>query len=92
MIPRGAAITAEIVEAAKKKFIGSGKMTFKVTKIASADGKTLNVRATPGKSTDGPPRRAVEVPNQKHVKELAAAAGAEYIVYIDGAQTLSVKK
>jgi hypothetical protein len=34
----------------------------------------------------------VEGVNQKHTKELAAEAGAEYIAYIDGDQTVSVKK
>jgi serine/threonine-protein kinase len=93
VIAKGSAVIGEIVEAGKKKFMGmGGKVTFKVTKVEAADGHQVNLRATPGKSTDGPPRRAVEVPNQKHGKDVIAAAGAEYIAYVDGNQTVTLKK
>jgi Protein kinase domain len=93
VINKGATVTAEIVEAAKKKFLGiGGKMTYRLIQVDAADGHKLNIRATPSKSTEGPPRRPVENPNQKHTKETAAVAGAEYIGYIDGDQTVAVKK
>ncbi len=92
VIAKGATVTGAIVDAAKKRFIGGGKMTFQVTKVDAVDGHSLKVRAIPGKSTDGLARRAVEVSGQKHGKDVVAAAGAEYVIYIDGAQTVSLRK
>jgi serine/threonine-protein kinase len=93
VIAKGATVTGAIVEAGKKKFLGmGGKMTFRLIQADAVDGKKLRVRATSSKRADGPPTRPVEGVNQKHTKELAAEAGAEYIAYIDGDQTVSVKK
>lgn len=93
VIAKGAVVTAEIVEAAKKKFLGiGGKMQYRLIQVDAADGHKLSIRATPSKSADGVARRPVENPSQKHTKETAAVAGAEYIGYIDGDQTVAVKK
>ncbi len=93
VIAKGAVVTGQIVEAAKKKFLGiGGKMQYRLLQVEAADGTKLNIRATPSKSQDGPARRQVENSNQKHTKESIAIAGAEYIGYIDGDQTVSVKK
>jgi hypothetical protein len=93
VIAKGATVTGEIVEAAKKKFLGmGGKMQYRLTQVEAVDGTKLNLRATPGKAQDGAARRQVENPNQKHTKESIAMAGSEYIGYIDGDQTVSVKK
>ncbi|HUA83289.1 MAG TPA: serine/threonine-protein kinase [Bryobacteraceae bacterium] len=96
VIPRGAAVTGAIVEAAGKKrfgFLGGGKMTFRLLQVDAGGGHKLNVRCTPGKPTDGAaPSRPVENPNQKHTKEIAAEAGAEYVAYVDGDQTISISK
>lgn len=59
----------------------------------AGDGHKLNVRCTPAKRNDNaPPSRPVEGPNQKHTKEIAAEAGAQYTAYIDGDQTVSLRK
>jgi hypothetical protein len=95
VIPRGAAVTGEIVEAAGKKkfgFIGGGKITFRLMQVDAGGGHKLNVRCTPGKRSDAVPSLPVENPNHKHTKEIAAEAGAEYVAYIDGDQTLSIAK
>ena len=55
-------------------------------------GRSSAFRATPAKSKEGPARRQVENPNQKHTKEAVAVAGSEYIGYVEGDQTVSVKK
>jgi serine/threonine protein kinase len=90
-IAKGATVTGEIVEAAKKKMFG-GKMQYKLIQVEATDGSRLNLRATPGKSKEGPARRPVENSNTKHTKDFVAMAGADYIGYIDGEQTVSVKK
>ena len=93
VIAKGATVTGEIFEAAKKKFLGiGGKMQYRLIQVTAVDGKKLNVRATPSKSQEGVSRRQVENPGQKHTKEIAAFAGSDYIAYIDGDQTVSVKK
>jgi hypothetical protein len=92
VIAKGAVVTGEIVEAAKKKVFGTGKMQYRLTQADAADGTKLNVRATPAKSKEGPARRQMENPNQKHTHEIVAMAGAEYIGYVEGDQTVSVKK
>ena len=93
VIAKGAVATGQIVEAAKKKFLGiGGKMQYRLMQVDAVDGTKLNIRATPSKGQEGPARRQVENPNQKHTKEAIAMAGAQYIGYIDGDQTVSVKK
>ena len=93
LVAKGAVVTGQIVEAAKKKFLGiGGKMQYQLNQVGGADGHKLGMRATPGKPQEGVARRQVENPNQKHSKEIAAEAGAEYIGYIDGDQTVSLKK
>jgi serine/threonine-protein kinase len=94
VIGKGAVVTGEIVDASKKKFlgIGGGKMQYRLTGVTAVDGHKLNIRATPSVPQDGFAKRSVENPNQKHTKEVAAFAGAEYIGYIDGDQTVQVKK
>ena len=93
VIAKGAAITGAIVDAGKKKFLGmGGKMTFRLIEADAVDGKKLKVRAMAGKRADGPPTRPVENANSKHSKDTAAEAGTEYIAYVDGDQTVSVKK
>ena len=93
VIAKGAVVTGQIVEASKKKFLGiGGKMQYRLIQVDAADGTKLNIRATPSKGQEGPARRQVENPNQKHTKEAIAVAGSQYIGYIDGDQTVSVKK
>ena len=67
-------------------------MTFQLTKIDAVDGHKLNVRATPARRADGPAARPVDTGNQKHSKDVAAAAGTQYIAYVEGDQTVSVHK
>jgi serine/threonine protein kinase len=92
VIAKGATVTGEVVEGAKKRFIGTSKATYRLTQVDAIDGRKLNVRATPGKGTDGAARRPLENPNQRHSKDVAAEAGTEYIAYVDGIQTVSARK
>jgi hypothetical protein len=95
VIPKGAVVTGAIVEGTgKKKFLGIGgaKMTFQLTQVDAVDGHKLNLRALPARRGDGPSARPVDTGNQKHSKEIAAAAGTQYIAYIEGDQNVSVRK
>jgi len=95
VIPRGSVVTGAIVESAgKKKFLGIGgaKMTFQVTQVDAVNGQKLKLRAAPVRRADGPTVRPVDTGNQKHSKEVAAAAGTQYIAYSEGEQNISVHK
>ncbi|HWZ30407.1 MAG TPA: serine/threonine-protein kinase [Bryobacteraceae bacterium] len=95
VIAKGSVVSGAVVDiGGKKKFLGmgGGKVTFRLMQVDAIDGHKLNVRATPGKSPNGPAQRPLEPVNKKPPKELVAAAGTEYIGYMDGEQTVSVKK
>jgi hypothetical protein len=94
VIAKGSTVTGEIVGGSRKKFLGIGnKMMFKLTQVDAVDGHKLNVRATSARGQSGQPAlHAVDTGVQKHSKDVAAAQGAEYIAYIEGEQTVSVKK
>lgn len=94
VIAKGANVSGSVVEVAgKKKFLGmgGGKVTFRLTQVDAVDGHKLNLRATSVKSANGPAQRPLEPVNKKPPKELTAPAGTQYIGYIDGGQTVSVK-
>ena len=94
VIAKGANVSGSIVEVAgKKKFLGmgGGKVTFRLTQVDAVDGHKLNLRATSVKSANGPAQRPLEPVNKKPPKELTAPAGTQYIGYINGGQTVSVK-
>ncbi len=94
VIAKGATVTGEIArEAGKKKFIfGGAKATFELQLASAVDGKKLNVRATSGRSADGPSTRPFDTGKGSKQKGLIAAQGTEYIAYIDGEQTVSISK
>ena len=94
VVAKGATVTGVIAEAAgKKKIFGmGGKMTFSLTQADAVDGKKLKVRAEPSPGKDGPPKRPIDGGAKGKTKEVAAAAGSQYVAYIDGDQTVSVHK
>src|SRR5688500_7093923 len=89
-IAKGATVVGEIVDAGRKRLIGGTRMTFRLSQALAVDGRSISVRATPGKR-DNRNVRPVETPVKPKAKDLAASAGAEYIAYIDGEQTVSVR-
>jgi serine/threonine protein kinase len=94
VIAKGSTVTGEIVAGAKRKFLGIGnKMMFRLMQVDAVDGRKLNIRATSARGQGGQPAlHAVDTGVQKHSKDVAAVQGAEYIAYIEGDQTVSVKK
>jgi hypothetical protein len=74
----------------KKGILGRGsKPTFKLISVEGVDGTKIALRATPG--TGDKAERVLEPPNRKD-KTLLAPAGAEYVGYVDGAHSVTVKK
>ncbi|MGA3188758.1 MAG: serine/threonine-protein kinase [Bryobacteraceae bacterium] len=94
VIAKGATVTGAIVDAVGKKniFGGGGKMTFQLLQVEAVDGKKLNVRSEPSRGKNGPAKRNIDSGAKGKSKEIAAAAGSQYVGYIEGAQTVSVHK
>jgi hypothetical protein len=94
VIAKGAAVTGSIAsEPGKKKFLGiGGKMTFRLEKVDAIDGQKISVRAAAKPRPNGPNARPLDAGKGAKSKELAAARGTQYIGYIDGQQTVSVRK
>ncbi len=96
VIAKGATVTGSVTgETGKKKILGIGKgskLTFCLLLADAVDGKRVNVRAMSGRRAEGPTIRTFETTKSSKTKGLAAAQGTEYIAYIDGEQTVSVRK
>jgi len=94
VIAKGATVTGAIVQAAHKGTFGIGgsKMTLRLLVADAVDGHKYRVRAQSARSSDGKNERPVEINVKPKNKDLAADAGTEYIAYIDGDVTVSVKK
>ena len=96
VIAKGATVTGSVTgETGKKKILGMGsgsKLTFRLLEVEAVDGKKLNVRAMSGRRAEGPTVRTFETLKGSKTKGLAAAQGTEYIAYVDGEQTVSVRK
>jgi len=93
VIPPGATVTGSITSEAGKKFLGIGnKMTFRLLQADGVDGQKINVRSKSGKQSNGPTTRPFDTGKNPKTKGLAASQGTEYIAYIDGDQTVSVRK
>jgi serine/threonine protein kinase len=91
VIAKGAALTGAIAEGAKKKFIVNTKMTLRLTEATGISGNKIRVRASSAARGDGVSTRPVDTGVRKP-KDVAAAAGTEYIAYIDGEQTVPGRK
>jgi serine/threonine-protein kinase len=92
VIAKGASVTGSVVEAGKRKTFGGNKMTFRLLQVDAVDGKKINVRAEPSRGKDGPAKRPIDAGAKGKTKEIAAAAGSQYVGYVEGDQTVSVRK
>jgi len=97
LIPKGATVTGRVVDEYKKKtalVVGGSKSTFLVSDVEAIGGQHLKVRATP--SASGAKKMALEngaAPGGRNKnKDLAAVAGTVFQAYIDGPQTVVVRK
>jgi hypothetical protein len=94
IIAKGATITGSVVAGGKRKIlgIGGGKIGYQLQKADSADGNKLSVRATSGHTGEGPVTHPFETPKGPKKKGFAAVEGTEYIGYIDGDQSVTLRK
>jgi len=94
VIAKGASVAGAIAQAGRKGTfgIGGGKMTMRLLMVDAVDGHKCRIRTQSGRTGDGKSERPVETNVKPKNKDLVASAGAEYIAYIDGDVTVSVKK
>jgi serine/threonine protein kinase len=93
-IAKGAPVVGEVAQAARKGTFGIGgaKATLRLLVVDAVDGKKYRVRAQSARGADGKNERPVETNTRAKNKDMIADAGTEYIAYIDGDVTISVKK
>ena len=95
ILAKGSQVQGEISDTPKKgKIFGIGgtKLSFKLTQARSTAGHPIAVRAIPSAKSDGISQRPVDTGQKTGSKDIAAAQGAQYIGYVDGAQTVTVPK
>jgi serine/threonine-protein kinase len=88
VLAAGAPVTGEVA-GVKKGLLRGAKPTFRLLSVDAVDGSKIALRAVPTKSDK--PERVLE-PSGKRDKSMTAPAGTEYVGYIDGPQTVTVKK
>jgi serine/threonine protein kinase len=87
VIPAGTQVRGEIVESGRRRFPGlGGKLEFRILDALTPGGQ-VKLRALPG-SQGNDSRRTVAIGGAKPSRGMAADAGALYIAYIDGDQTV----
>jgi serine/threonine-protein kinase len=95
-IPKGAPVSGQVAGEAKKRvLVLETKMTFQLDQAEAAGGQKVKLRATSaGGATPG--RRGVDSGTyagaQKRPKDVAALAGTQFVVYVDGSQSVTVRK
>lgn len=96
IIAKGATVTGAVTgESNKKKFLGIGgghKLMFRLVQVDAVDGKKLAVRAIAGRSEDGVTVRSFDTNKGSKTKGYVAMQGTVYVGYIDGDQTVAVRK
>jgi serine/threonine protein kinase len=96
VIAKGATVTGTVTgESGKKKFLGIGgghKMMFRLVQAEAVDGKKLAVRAIAGRSEEGATVRPFDTAKGSKAKGYAAMQGTVYVAYVDGDQTVAVRK
>jgi len=93
VIAKGSEVTGEVVTAAKKKLlIRTVKPTFRLVEVTAVDGAKLKIRATPVSRGEYKTERALEPLVPLREKDVLAAAGSEFLAYIDGDQSVTVRQ
>jgi len=88
VLAAGAPVAGEVA-GLKKGLLRGARPTFRLISVDAVDGSKIALRAVASKSDK--PERVLE-PSGKRDKSLTAPAGTEYVGYIDGPQTVTVKK
>ena len=92
VIPKGARAVGAIVDGARKKILGiGGKITFRLESVAAVDGQNVSIRATETPRQVGPSKQTVAAGARKS-RDVASAAGTGYLGYVDGPNTVLLKR
>src|SRR5581483_792062 len=93
VIAKGAGVAGEVAQPERKgKFgFGGSKMTVRLLTVEAVDGLKYRIRAQSARG-ENKNERPAETNDKPKNRDLIAAAGTEYIAYIDGDVTVSVKK
>lgn len=95
VIAKDAVVTGSVTApGGKRNFFGErSKPRFRLISVDSVDGSKIHVRATPAHKSDSDETRAFETPGKAgKEKGIIGINGAEYVAYIDGDQTVQVRK
>jgi hypothetical protein len=85
VIPKGAQAIGSIVDGARRRIlVFGGKMTFRLQSVTAVDGQKVNLRATLLRGRDGLSKRQLNAGFRK--------SGAQFLGYVDGTNTVMVKK
>ena len=91
VIAKGSKAVGAIYSREKRKKIimkRGDKVSFQLASVTGVNGAKLKIRATPQKKADDDSYRAIDSKS----KEMAAVKGTQFIGYVDGAQTVTVKR
>jgi hypothetical protein len=66
-------------------------VTYRLDSVDAVGGQKVNLRATEGPRREGFSKRPVNTIGRKS-RDVAAAAGTEYLGFVDGSNTVMVKK
>ena len=91
VIAKGSKAVGAIHSREKRKKIimkRGDKVSFQLASVTGVNGAKLKIRATPQRKADDDSYRAIDSKS----KEMAAVKGTQFIGYVDGAQTVTVKR
>jgi len=93
VIARGTPLTGQVVDAGegRKLLIKRSRATFRLSQVEAVDGSKLSIRAAPGRRATDKADRPIEPPGHRS-KDVLAPAGTSYLAFIDGDQTVTVRR
>jgi len=95
VVSKGATVEAEVTrDTGKHKFLFMGgiKIGFELLRVSTVDDRKLSMRSTAVRPKSGTSARPFDGGKGPKNKGVAGSAGAEYVAYVDGDQTVSVRK
>ncbi len=92
VVAAGATVTGEIVESAHKRMLHGNRVMFRLKDVETTGGGKLALRASAGRNGEDGRRTLDPLSAPRRSRDLAGAAGELYMAYVDGDQTVTVKK
>lgn len=93
VIAKGAIVSGSVASlAGRKKLFEHSKPRFRLMSVEAADGSKIGVRATRTSKSEDDETASFESSKVSKQRGLIAASGSEYMAYVDGDQTVNVRK